>query len=164
MNLPVGEVISSGVSLREIDVRRLVEGFYEKGFSGYIVDTIEGFDGIEEGALLFRDGSMTAAIYDYDLYDLTVFGDAAVVHVFNSFAAEYVVADIVSLTNQQVDLVTAFNDKSKLLKAVQKQDVARLIPKIYTTEHARSVLKEAVKKTESKSDVFKKLGLSGLGE
>ncbi|HIH10147.1 MAG TPA: hypothetical protein HA254_05785 [Candidatus Diapherotrites archaeon] len=164
MNLPVGEVISRGLNLREMDLRRLLEGFYDKGFSGYIVATIDGYDGVEEGVLIFKDGGMVAALYDYDQHGLTVMGDGAMPHVFNSFAAEYVVADIVSLTNQQVDLVTAFNDKSKLLKVVGKSDVGRMIPRIYSAELAKSTLKELVKKDESKSELFKKLGLTGLGE
>src|SRR3989338_7605682 len=164
MNLPVGEVISRGLNLREMDLKRLLEGFFEKGFSGYIVATIEGYDGLEEGVLIFKEGGMVSALYDYDLHGLTVFGDAAVPHVFNSFAAEYVVADIVSLSNQQVELVTAFNDKSKLTKPVGRGDVGRLIPKIYSNEFAKSTLKELVKKDESKSELFKKLGLTGLGE
>ncbi|HLC79322.1 MAG TPA: DUF2226 domain-containing protein [archaeon] len=164
MNLPVGEVISRGLNLREMDVKRLVEGFYDKGFSGYVVITLEGYDGLEEGVLIFKEGGMLAAMYEYDLHGFTVFGDQALPQVFNSFAAEYVVGDIVSLSNQQVDLVTAFNDKSKLLRVVNKSDIGRLIPKIYSAEFAKSVLREVVKKDESKSDLFKKLGLSGLGE
>ncbi len=164
MNLPVGEIISKGVSMREIDVRKLLEGFYEKEFSGYLIVTLEGFDGIEEGVLLFKGGSLDAAFYEYDLHGVTVFADAAVPHVFNSLAAPYVVGDIVSLSDQQVDLITAFNEKSKLARAVQKGDIQRLIPKAYSAEFAKSVLSQYVKKEESKKEIFKKFGLSSLGE
>ena len=164
MNLPVGEVISRDLNLREMDIRRLLEGFFDKRFSGYIVATIDGFDGLEEGVLIFKEGALLASLYEYDLHGITVFGDTALPHVFNSFAAVYVVADIVSLSNQQVELVTAFNDKSKLLKIVSRGDVGRMIPKVYSSEYAKSVLTDVVKKEESKVDIFKKLGLSGLGE
>jgi len=164
VNLPVGEVISRDLNLREMDVKRLVEGFFDKRFSGYLVATIDGYDGVEEGVLIFKEGSLIAALYEYDLHGITVFGTAALPHVFNSFAAVYVVADIVSLTNQQVELVTAFNDKSKLSKAVGRGEVGRLIPKVYSHEYAKAVLTDVVKKEESKVDIFKKLGLSGLGE
>ena len=63
MNLPIGEVVSQGINLKEVDGRRLVETFYDKNFSGYLVSTIEGFDGLEEGVLLFKGGSMAAAFY-----------------------------------------------------------------------------------------------------
>ncbi len=164
MNLPVGENITRGLNLKEIDVRRLIEGLFEKGFSGYIVSTLEGFDGIEEGVLIFREGVLAASLYEYDLHDITVFGDSAVAQVFNSFAAEYVVADLIMLTEQQVDLVTAFNDKSKLQRPVSKNDVARLLPKVFSQQFAKDVLKHVQGDEESKSDVFKKLGLSGLGD
>ncbi len=164
MNMPVGEVISRNLNLREMDLRRLLEGFFDNKFSGYMVNTADGYDGLEEGILIFREGTLLAALYEYDLHGITVFGDSALAHVFNSFAAVYVVADIVSLTNQQVDLVTAFNDKSKLQKNVSKGDIGRLIPKVYSAEYARGVLTDVVKKEESKVDIFKKLGLSGLGE
>ena len=164
MNLPVGEVITRGVNLNEIDIRRLLEGFYDKNFSGYLVVSLEGFDGIEEGLLLFKGGSIVAAFYEYDLYGITVFGDSAIKHVFNSFAAEYVVGDVISLSNQQVDLVTAFNDKSKVSESIPKNQVAKLIPKIFSHELAKGVLSEIVKESESKKDIFKKLGLSKLGQ
>ncbi len=164
MNLPVGEVVSREMNLREMDAKRLLEGFFDKKFSGYLVNTLEGFDGIEEGVLIFRDGELIASLFEYELHGITIFGDAAIPHVFNSFAAVYVIADIISLSNQQVDLVTAFNDKSKLLKQISRNDVGRLIPKAYSGEYAKSVLTNIVKKEESKVDIFKKLGLSGLGE
>lgn len=164
MNLPVGDIISQGLNLREIDVKKLIEGLYEKAFSGYLVATLYGFDGVEESVMIFKEGGFIAAIYEYELYGITVFGDSAVPHIFNSFAVEHIVADIVSLSNQQVDLITAFNDKAKLAKIVQKQDIAKMVPKGFSAELARSMLNELVKQEDDKSNVFKKLGLSGLGD
>ncbi len=164
MNLPVGEIISKGVNIREIDVRKLIEGFYEKEFSGYLITALEGFDGVEEGVLLFKAGALNAAFYEYDLHGVTVFGDTSVLHVFNSLAAQFIIGDIVSLSDQQVDLITAFNDKSRLAKAVTKNDIQRLIPKAYSPELAKGVLSQYVKKEESKKDIFKKFGLTSLGE
>ncbi|HZX19891.1 MAG TPA: hypothetical protein VFF13_02665 [archaeon] len=164
MNLPVGEVISQGVNFREIDSQRLVESFFDKKFSGYIVMTLQGFNGLEEGILLFKEGFLVGSIYEYDLQGLTVFGDSSIEHVFNAFAAEYVSADIVSLSNQQVDLVTAFNDKAKLHKVISKKDIGRSIPKVFSPQQAELVLKDFLGKKDSKKDIFKKLGLSSLGD
>jgi len=164
MNLPVGDIIGKGINLRKVDVRKLIEGFYDKGFSGYIVASLYGFDAIEEGVLLFKDGLPIAAIYEYEFYGVTIFGDAALPHIFNSFAADFIVADIVSLSNQQIDLVTAFNDKAKLGKVVQKSDVVRLMVKGFSRDLAKSVLSNVVSSVEDKSDIFKKLGLAGLSE
>src|SRR3989344_3524603 len=164
MNLPIGEVVSQGINLKEVDGRRLVETFYDKNFSGYLVSTIEGFDGLEEGILLFKEGALAAAFYEYDFYGITVFGDSAVPQVFNSFAAKNVVADVVSLSNQQVDLVTAFNDRGKLSKPLQKGEVSRFVVKYFSPDFAKKTLSEVVKESESKKDIFKKLGLEGLSE
>ncbi len=164
VNLPVGEVLSQGVDFNGVDARKLVESFYEKKFSGYLVMTLQGVKGVEEGILLFKEGSLVAAFYEYCLPGITVFGDASVPHVFNSFAGEFVAADIVSLSNQQVDLVTAFNDKSKLNKPVSKGDIPKMIPKVYSTKFAEGVLSQVDPGNSSKKDLFKKLGLSGLGD
>jgi len=164
MNLPIGEMVSQGVNFKEVDGKKLVESFFDKKFSGYLVVTIEGTNGIEEGIILFKDGRLVGAFYDYDLAGITVFGDTSIPHVFNSFAAEHVVADIVSLSNQQVDLVTAFNDKSKIEKPINRGQIGKLIPKVFSAQLAQSVLSEIKTEKESKKDIFKKLGLTGLGE
>jgi hypothetical protein len=164
MNLPVGDIIGRGINLKEVDIRKLIEGFYDKGFSGYLVASLYGFDSVEEGVLLFKDGLLIAAIYEYEFYGITIFGDVALPHIFNSFAADFIVADIVSLSNQQIDLVTAFNDKAKLNKVLQKGDVGRLMVKAFSKDLAKSVLSNLVSSAEDKAEIFKKLGLAGLGE
>ena len=164
MNLPIGEMLSRGVNFKEVDGKKLVEGFFDKKFSGYLVVTLEGIDGIEEGIILFKEGRIVGAFYDYDLEGITVFGDTSIPHVFNSFAAEHVVADIVSLSNQQVDLVTAFNDKSKLEKPINRGQIRKLIPKVFSNQPAQSVLSEISSEKDSRKDIFKKLGLTGLGD
>ena len=164
MNLPIGEMLSQGVNFKEVDGKKLVESFFDKKFSGYLVVTIEGVNGIEEGIILFKEGRIAGAFYDYDLAGITVFGDTSIPHVFNSFAAENVVADIVSLSNQQVDLVTAFNDKAKLEKPINKGQIRKLIPKVFSAQLAQSVLSGVSPEKDSKKDIFKKLGLTSLGE
>ena len=163
MNLPIGEVISRGVNLKEIDVKRLILGLFKKKFSGYLVATLEGIRGLEEGVLIFKSGDLTAAFYEYGLFGITVFGDSALPHVFNSFAAEYIISDIVSLSNQQADLITAFHDKAKVESVVSEKEISRLIPRVFSEKFAQSVLTKVVESNESKDDVFKKLGLSKLG-
>jgi len=163
MNLPIGEVISRGVNLKEIDVIRLISGLVKKKFSGYIVATLEGVKGLEEGILIFKSGVLTAAFYEYSLFGITVFGDSALPHVFNSFAGEYLIGDIVSLSNQQADLVTAFHDKAKVEGVVSEKEISRLIPRVFSEKFSQSVLNKVVESKETKDDVFKKLGLSKLG-
>ena len=162
MNLPVGDIVSKDINMREIDNRKLIEGFYDKSFSGYLVFSLDGYDGIEEGVLLFKDGFLTAAFYEFDLHDITLFGDSAIPHVFNAIMAPGIVGDIVALTNQQVDLITAFNDKAKLKKPIGRKDFKWLIPKAYSSELSAGVLNQFTKKEEPKKDILRKFGLSGL--
>ncbi|AJF60815.1 MAG: hypothetical protein J4224_01280 [Candidatus Diapherotrites archaeon] len=162
MNLPVGDIIKQGIKLKEFD-SRIIESFYDKEFSGYLVASIEGYAGIEEGALLFKKGLLIGAFYEYLNYGITVHGNQAVQQVFNSLAAEYGVIDVISLTNQQADLITAFNDKIKLTVNVGKKDVRKLSRSFYSNEFAEKVLSKVLEKHESRKNVFKKLGLTDLG-
>lgn len=162
MNLPVGEIISQGLNLKEIDTKKLLEGFCEKSFSGYFIATLNGVSGIEEGALIFKDGRIVASFYEYGMYKVTIFGNESLEHVFNSFAAEYCIADVVSLSNQQVDLVTAFNDKAKLETPLQKGDIGKMVQKSFSKELGQKVANESIEKND-KAEIYKKLGLSELG-
>ncbi|MCR4335466.1 MAG: hypothetical protein NUV57_02925 [archaeon] len=164
MNLPVGEIISQGVNFNEVDSKRLVQSLFEKNFSGYLIVAAEGYDGLEEGMLLFKQGSLVGAYCEYDLHGITIFGDDSIIHVFNSFAASFVIGDLVSLSNQQVDLVTAFNDKAKLDSPISKENISKLVPKVYSKELVESILSAVVHEKDNRKDVFKKLGLSGLGD
>ena len=112
---------------------------------------------------MFKDGVLCAAFYEYSLYGMPVFGDLAAQHFFNAVSAQYAVADIVSLSNQQVDLVSAFNEKGKIMKSIGRNEFQRLIPKAYSLEFAKAALGQLIKKDESKKDIFKKFGLAGIG-
>ncbi|MEM4390875.1 MAG: hypothetical protein QXX06_03360, partial [Candidatus Diapherotrites archaeon] len=124
--------------------------------------TLNGVSGIEEGALIFKDGFIIASFYEYECNKITIFGKTSLEHVFNSFVAEYCIADIVGLSNQQVDLVTAFNDKAKLEVPLQKGDLGKMLPKIFSKELGLKVISSSSDKSD-KSDIYKKLGLSELG-
>lgn len=163
MNLPIGDVIEQNLNLREFDAKGTVSGLFDRMFSGYVVATIDGFDGMEEGVLLFKKGSIVGSIYEYTNYGIVVFGEPAMVQTINSMAAPWGVADVYSLSTQQVDLVTAFNDKIKITKDIQKRDIAGLFGKPFSDQYARQVLGEVLKQHESRETVFKKLGLSRLG-
>ncbi len=164
MNLPVGEAVKQSVALKDFNYRKEIEGFFNSGFSGYLVTTVEGFDGIEEGVLLFKEATLVGALYEYTNYGITVFGDIALPQVLNGLVADYGVVDVYRLTNQQVDLVTAFNDKVKLSRTVGKRDITKYFKKKFSSEYAEKTLSDVLKKYESRESIFKKLGLSGLKE
>ena len=85
MNLPVSEVIEQGTKTIDFNYRKKAEGLMLKEFSGYIVSTTDGFDGIEEGVLILRKGYIVAALYEILNYGITVFGDSSIKHIANSF-------------------------------------------------------------------------------
>ena len=164
MNLPVGRVIEQGLDLPELAVKELLESFMARGFSGYVVNTIIGYSGIEEGMLLFRQGVSAGAFFEYFSVDKTFFGDYSLQQVFNSFAAEKGVVDIVGLSIPQVDLITAFNENIRLSVQFDKRDFLKYFTKSYSTDFALQVLQQTSSEGKDNRAIFKKLGLSGLGE
>ena len=163
MNLPVGEVLQQGIAVKEIDTKALTLSLLDKRFSGYLVVTIDGFDGIEEGVVLFKEGFMAGAFYNYDNFNISVFGNSAMQQAMNALVAERGIIDIVALSNQQIDLVIAFHDKVKITVAIDKRQLEKIFPKVFTQEFAKKVLGGVVKEAESRKSVFKRLGLSELG-
>ncbi len=164
MNLPVGEAIEQGIRLPDFDEKATLEMLADKMFSGYVVVTVEGFKGVEEGLLLIKKGAIVGALYEYTKHEITVLGDSALPQAFNAFAAKNGIAEIYSLSNQQVDLVTAFNDKIKTAQEIGKRSLGKYLAKKYDISFAEKTLEGVVSEHESKKDVFKRLGLSGLGE
>jgi len=162
MNLPVGDVIEDNLILSEIDVKGLIEAFVDKQFTGYIANTIEGIAGIEEGVLLFKKGELLGSFYEYLNYDKIIFGKEAVEHAFNSLSAEKGIMDILSLTTQQADLVTAFNEKVKVSIKFKRSDLQGLIRRRFSTSFAENIIKSTDGKSESRKSVLKRLGLSEI--
>ena len=163
MNLPLSDVIEQGKKTAEFDYKSRLNSCLGGDFSGYIVLTIDGFDGMEEGVLIFRKGYLSAGLYEFLNYGITMFGDSSLKHTFNAFLNDKGIVDVYGLTNQQVDLVTAFNDKIKLTRPVTKGDASKLFALKYSSELSKELLKEVLQKQESKDEVLKKFGLTSLG-
>ncbi|MBU0661853.1 MAG: DUF2226 domain-containing protein [Candidatus Diapherotrites archaeon] len=163
MNLPVGESVAEGVGLREFDAKGVINSLFDKLFSGYLVVTIDGYDGMEEGVLLFKKGVLIASIYEYMNYDIVVFGEPALMQSFNALVAEFGAVDIYALSNHQVSLVGMFSEKIILPNPILKRDSGRLYVKEFTNQYAKQVLAEVIKTHESREAVFKRIGLSRLG-
>ena len=162
MNLPVGNVIKEGVNLKDVKFKNIISTLIKESFTGYIILTVEGYSGIEEGMLLFRKGNMIGSIFDYSKFEVTVYGDSASEHVFNASQAGFGLFDICALSIQQVDLVTAFNEKVKLDTHITTKNLNKFISSKYDEKYAKKVLAKALTKEETKYDVFKKLGLTDI--
>jgi hypothetical protein len=160
----VGDKVKQGINLQDFDQKKEVLSLMGNSFSGYVIVTSEGLDGIEEGALILKSGMPVGALYEYSKFDITVFGEGALPKIFNAFLAKYGVVDIYSLSNQQVDLVTAFNDRIKIENVLDQNAIKKLFPSKYSLKLAEEVLSQVLEKHESRTSILKKLGLSALEE
>ena len=163
MNLPSGEIVEENLELKNVDVAGLVKALVDKEFTGYVVNTIFGYAGIEEGALLFKKGELAGCYFEYTNFGIVVFGNDAISQTFNSFGALQGALDIVSLSGQQVDLVVAFNDRLKVTVRFKKSELLGLIRTQYVSSFAQKTLSSVISESESRKSVLKKFGLSELG-
>jgi len=166
MNLPSGNVLKQGLILKENDAKKLVAGLIEEKFSGYVALTIEGFDGLEEGTLLFKRGFGVACIFEYLKFDLTVISDLALAHFFNAAGASFGIIDAVQLSDLQVDMSIAFDEKIKLSTALDKKALDKFSISKFDNSFAEKTLQEAIslkgQKETSKKELFKRFGLGEM--
>ncbi|MFH0970020.1 MAG: hypothetical protein V1776_01010 [Candidatus Diapherotrites archaeon] len=163
MNLPTGVLRTAGKSIVSFPARQELENLSLNNFSGYTIETLLGLNGIEESALLFRNGQGIGASYEYYGSHATLNGDDSLVHVFNAFASKSGVIDVMDLSVQQVDLVTAFNASIKFSKPLAKSQLKSLVKEEYDStlgEKISSSAKTALPQT--KESLFQKFGLSGI--
>ena len=162
LNLPVGTMRKQAAIVKETDLKKQFTDLMYNGFNGYIVLTIDGYAGIEEGVFLFKNGIITGSLYEYTNFEITIFGDFALQQSFNAAAAEFAVFDICDLSKQQVELIVAFNEKIQLAQQISQRDVARYFKQKFDTSFAEKTLQQVVKKEVSKYDIFKKIGLTDI--
>ena len=164
LNLPVGTIQQQAVSVKTVDLKKQFQNLMNQAFNGYIVVTIEGYAGIEEGVFLLKNGLLFGSLYEYTNFDITLFGEFALQQAFNAAAAEFAMMDVCELTKQQVELIAAFNEKIQLPQQFSAKDIGRFFKQKYDSSFAQKTLKEIVKKEESKYDVFKKIGLTDISK
>lgn len=162
MNIPVGSFLEKGTEAKKINPEKKLSELSAKAFSGYLVLTIEGYSGIEEGMLLFRNGELTGSAFEFVKFNETVFSEDALKLTANAFAASNGIVDIVELSRQQAELVIAFNDKMAFSRQVQPKDLSRLMPSNYDIGLVKSFVGEKLRREESRLDVLRKLGLKEM--
>ncbi len=155
MNLPAGKTIENRKKLSETNILEILTNLFKETFTGYLVITTEGKNGISEGLLLFQKGSLKGAIFQNINEEKDVLGEEALTKILNSFASQQGIIDVNELSKQQAELVIAFEEKMQLSKEYSLQELKRKIPKKY--EQASEETKE-----ETKLDILKKLGLLGM--
>lgn len=161
MDLPLGTSLRSGIKTRETNMQQIIVNMLTKGFSGYIVSTIEGLHGIEQGIFLFKKGSILGAYFEFVSRSVEVSGDSAVKLVLNSFLAPKGIIDINALTVQQIDLITAFQEKILISEEIDTKKLSKIYPKKFDSELAKKYIKEeGAEKT--RFELFKQTGLLGV--
>lgn len=164
MNFPLGKIIQDSIKVTEFNWKQKINEFDSQKFTGYIVITLEGIDGIEEGVLAFLNGKAVACFYEFTKFELNLFGEKALPVFFNAFNAEYGIGEIHETTVQQIELIIAFNDSIKLKKDFSKNDLNKFYSNEFSAKYAKETLSDALNKMESRSDIFKRIGLSNLNK
>ena len=161
MDLPLGASLREGLKTGESDLHQIMTNMVRNEFSGYLICTIEGPTGIEQGALLFKKGNTVGAYYEFISQAVEVSGDSAVRLVLNSFAAKNGVIDINTLSIQQIDLITAFQEKILTSEGIDEKRLARLYPKQFDSGLASQYVKKESAEA-SRFELFKRSGLLGV--
>ncbi len=157
MDLPLGTAYIEHIKIAERDCIKLIFELMDKGFTGYLIVMIDGYDGFEEGAILFKKGQPVGAAYEYMKHGILIKGNDALEMVLNALKAKYGIADVYALTPQHMELVTAFHEKMLFTIKVDKKLISKLTPKEFTDKYAKKVIEH--KEEQSKYELFKRFGL-----
>jgi len=162
MELVKGKPLLQGRKLKEVRFKDQIIELINQKFSGYVCLTIEGFEGVEEGTLIFRVGNIIASAYEYLKYGIIVNGDAAIQQVFNASAADYGVVDIIELGATEAELIIAVHPKTRTKLDIKTNDVKKLVPNSFNPNFAKKTLQVVMKQYSSSSELFKKFGFSEI--
>lgn len=162
MNFPTGTLRLTGKTPKQWDPKQELDALAQQNFSGYVVETLFNGQNMDECALLFRLGQGIGAVYELHASNQSISGDAALGLIGNAFATEAGMLDIMELSTQQVDLITAFNAKLKLSKPISRGQFRALVKDNFDA----SVLPKSgdAISTDSKESLFKKFGLAGIDQ
>ena len=150
MNFPVGTVQNQGAL--PTDVVLLANELATKKFNGYIIQSVKG-EVIEEGALFFRDGMLSACLVECSLLQKTIKGKEALEFFLNQTKGKGFF-QVVELTRSQVDLVEAF-DETLILHKVNLKELPKIIPVRYAIRFKSEVKKENILERYGLSDLKK---------
>lgn len=163
MDMPIGTSLRSGLKTRESNMLQVVSNMLSKGFTGYVICTVENLGGIEQGFLIFKKGEVSGAYYEFITHSVEVSGNPAIRLVLNSFLSPNGVIDINSLTAQQIDLITAFQEKILVSEAIDTRKLQKIYPRAFNKELSREYVKNQ-EEGASRFEIFKRTGLLGVEE
>lgn len=158
MNLPPGITVKSAIDIATIDFAALLKELKDKSFNGYLALAIQGKGGFEEGILVFDNGKVVAAFYEYFKFSKVVLGDSAFQRVMNASAAKQGILDIFQLTNDQVQLILAFNEQAICLPS--DADIKKLKSGEFSVAYEESVQEGT--SAGNKTELLKKFKLGDV--
>ena len=162
MNIPVGTVEAEHLSFAETDPFRKAKQLMQSGFSGYLVANAEGFSGMEEGLLMFKESQVVGAVFDALRLNKQVYGVPALRLALGLLKVPKGIFDLNRLSRQQIDLIIAFNEKIRLPKPVDLAMLSKLEPKSYSPELVSQGLSMEADSSDAKAKLLKKLGLGSI--
>jgi hypothetical protein len=160
MDLPSGEKVELGILLSKFKLEKTLAELAKTEFSGYVNVTIDNVTGIEEGTLLFRNGKITASIYEYGKLKVINYGETAFQECMNAFHAKNGVVDIYQLTKQQAELIVAFTEKMKVDHEVK--DLKKQISAGFSEKFNAQAMSKAQGGEQSKVGLMKKFGFMDI--
>ena len=162
MNIPIGKLEIEQKSFAEEKPFDKLTNMVNTGFNGYIVSTIEGITGLEEGLLMVRDKEIVGAIFDALRVNKQLYGVKALRLVLNLLKAKKGVFDVNSLSKQQIDLIIAFNEKVHLSKTIDATLLAKLEPESYVKDLVSKELAVDLTAVDTKYNLLKRIGLGSI--
>ena len=162
MNIPVGDVEEKQVSFAEQPPFEKAKKLMQLGFDGYLVATIEGASGMEEGLLLIKQNQVVGAFFDAIRAKKQLYGLSALRLALTLFKAKKGVFDVNRLSRQQVDLILAFNEKIALPKPLDLPMFSKLEPSSYRADLVSKELAIDSGAKDTRYNILKKLGLNSI--
>ncbi len=162
MNLPAGEVVTDAAPVELKAFSDLLQDLGKRSFNGYVAWLGRGYDGLEEGVVLFSEGKIVAASYEHLKYDHIIDGKDALEPAANVLAAKHVVYSVVSLTAPKINLVLAFNEKAKLPSPISPKNVLGLVPATYSDRWVKEIIKTLSQQDIDRIRLLAKYGLTGV--
>jgi len=162
MNIPVGKIEEQHVKFSEKEPFSRVRALLQSGFDGYLVATVEGVSGLEEGLVLLRGNEIVGSVFDALRINKQFYGASALRLVFNLLKSKRGIFDINALSRQQIDLIIAFNEKIRLPKPVGQGMLSKLEPTAYSPDFVSTELAVDLDASDSRYNLLKKLGLGSI--
>lgn len=156
--MPSGVVVKTDVDVASVDFLGLLKELKNKVFNGYLCIAVKGKTGFEEGVMVFDNGKIEAVAYDYLAFNKSVVGSKALARVMNASSAKVGVLDIFQLSNEQVQLIIAFNEQAIVVPS--EDELKRLKTDVFSNSLEEEVV--GGEKVETEKDILKKYKLSGV--